>query len=567
MDEATLGPAPRSARVARAMVLAMLAILVGVIWFGNIGYRTLTEPDEGRYAEIPREMLATGDWVTPHLNGIPYLEKPPLQYWVTAAAYSVFGVSTWVSRLWTVFTGLLGIAVTYALGRSLWGARAGEFAALIAASCPLYFLIGHINLLDIGFAFFLNAGVACFLMAQRAGGAAQGYAKDLGAQRRWMWLCWTALGLGFLQKGVAALALPVIALAAYSLICRDMAPWKRLHLLAGLVIVATVTLPWLVMVSLRNPEFSQFFFVHEHLERFTTTIHRRVEPWWFFVPILAVGILPWISMIARAVVNRWREPVVPGEFHVEKFLVIWAATIVVFFSLSGSKLTPYIVPAVVPLALVTGRWLQTHGTARTMWPVIVTSVAFLFLLLAFRPLVDRFVQPGMKLDVYLQFGVWAQIAGTVGLAGIALAVFAIRRGSLRIAVAAVAGGFCAALALLMCGSNSLEALRGGPGIASVIRPHLTAETPFYCVGMYLQSLPFALQRTCDVAQYVGEFEVQFAPDTTHWMPGVEEFAARWKPQRSAVAIVSPRVWSQVQATGLKARVLVQTPDVIVIVKP
>lgn len=559
------------------MVLAVLAILVSAIWFGNVGYRTLAEPDEGRYAEIPREMLAAGDWITPQLNGIPYLEKPPLQYWVTAAAYSVLGTSPWVSRLWTVSTGLLGIAVTYALGRAVWGARAGELAALIVASCLLYYLVGHLNLLDVGLAFFLNAAVACFLMAQRADGSIadgsihgatdRGSGNGMGAQRRWMGLCWTALALGFLQKGLVALVLPVIALAAYSLICRDTTPWKRLHPLAGLAIVATVTLPWLIAVSLRYPEFLRFFFVHEHLDRFVTTIHRRTEPWWFFIAVLSVGTLPWTFVIARAVVNLWREPVAPGKLHVEKFLMIWAATIVVFFSLAGSKLAPYIVPAIAPLALVTGRWLQTRATARMVWPAVAASAAVLLLLLALRPLLGQFTQPGVKQDVYLQISAWAQIAGIVGLVGVALAAFAIQRGALRTAVAAVAGGFCAGIALLMCGSNSLEPLRGGTGIANVIRPHLTAETSFYCVGMYWQSLPFALQRTCDVAQYKGEFGVQFAPGTTHWMPSVEGFAARWQPQRSAVAIVSPKVWQQTQATGIAARVLVQSPDVIVIVKP
>jgi 4-amino-4-deoxy-L-arabinose transferase-like glycosyltransferase len=549
------------------MMLAVLAVFVGVVWFGSVGYRTLTEPDEGRYAEIPREMLATGDWITPQLNGMPYLEKPPLQYWMTAAAYSVFGVSAWVSRLWTITTGLLGIAVIYALGRSLWGAQAGEFAALIAASCPLYFLVGQINLLDTGFAFFLTAGLACFLMAQRVSGSGHDSAKGPDVRRRWMWACWATLALGFLQKGLAALVLPVIALAAYSLVSRDTRPWKRLHLLAGLAIIGSVTLPWLIAVSLRNPEFLRFFFIHEHLVRFTTTIHRRTEPWWYFIGILTIGILPWIPVIARALVNRWRDPAPPGGFHVEKFLVIWAATIVVFFSLSGSKLAPYIVPAIAPLALVAGRWLQVRGAARLMWPVVAISATFLLSLLILRPLVGGLMQPGLKQEVYLQLGAWAQIAGIAGVAGVVIAAFAIQRGTLRIAVAAAAGGLCTTMAVLICASNALEPLRGGSGIAHAIRPHLTAETPFYCVGMYWQSLPFVLQRTCDVAQYQGELGVQFAPGTTHWMPGIDEFAARWKPQRSAVAVVNPKVWPQVQATGLVARVLVQEPNVIVIVKP
>jgi 4-amino-4-deoxy-L-arabinose transferase-like glycosyltransferase len=125
------------------------------------------QPDEGRYAEIPRQMLASGDWTVPQLNGLPYVEKPPLQYWATAAAYAVFGVHDWVSRLWNLLLGVAGVVAVGAAGHRLFGARAGWYAALVLMSAPLYLLVGQINLLDMGLTFFLTAALLCFVLAQQ----------------------------------------------------------------------------------------------------------------------------------------------------------------------------------------------------------------------------------------------------------------------------------------------------------------------------------------------------------------------------------------------------------------
>ena len=141
------------------LLTILLAAFIAAVWFAGPHLRTLTEPDEGRYAEIPREMLATGDWITPHLDGIPYLEKPPLQYWATAVAYRVLGESAWVSRLWTAGLGFLGLGTVYFLAKRLFGVLAARFASLILASCPLYVVLGQISVLDMGLAFFLTCAL------------------------------------------------------------------------------------------------------------------------------------------------------------------------------------------------------------------------------------------------------------------------------------------------------------------------------------------------------------------------------------------------------------------------
>src|SRR5256885_15405824 len=149
----------------RNRLLALLAAF-SLLWFCNLGYRPLVKPDEGRYAEISREMVASGDWVTPRLNGYKYFEKPALQYWATAAAYEVFGVNEASARLWTALTGFLGVLLVFFTGRRLFGPAAGLYAAAVTASAFLYAFIGHFNTLDMGLTFFLTLAVCAFLHAQ-----------------------------------------------------------------------------------------------------------------------------------------------------------------------------------------------------------------------------------------------------------------------------------------------------------------------------------------------------------------------------------------------------------------
>ena len=148
-----------------------LIIAVTVIWFSNLEYRILIKPDEGRYAEIPREMVASGDWTTPRLNDLKYFEKPPLQYWATATAYTLFGEHQWTARLWTALTGFAGILLVWFAGLRLFGGEAANYAAMLAGSSMLYVLMAHFNSPDMGVTFFLTLGIVGLLIAQQREGS------------------------------------------------------------------------------------------------------------------------------------------------------------------------------------------------------------------------------------------------------------------------------------------------------------------------------------------------------------------------------------------------------------
>jgi 4-amino-4-deoxy-L-arabinose transferase-like glycosyltransferase len=290
-----------------------LLVAVALIWFANLEYRTLIKPDEGRYAEIPREMVASGDWVTPRLNELKYFEKPPLQYWATAAAYTLFGEHQWTSRLWTGLTGFAGILLVWFAGLRLFGREAAGYAALLLSSSLLYVLMGHINTLDMGVTFFLTLGIVGLLLGQAQ--------ADRKKQRNWMMLAWAGLALAVLSKGLMGLVLPGAALFIYCVVQRDFGVLKRMHWLPGLAVFFVITVPWFVLVMKANPEFFERFFIYEHYTRFTTKDLGRYQPWYYFIPILLAGALPWTVLMFDTMFRTLRNSGLPDKmFNTRRFL-------------------------------------------------------------------------------------------------------------------------------------------------------------------------------------------------------------------------------------------------------
>src|SRR3989454_11785974 len=317
--------------------IASAFLICALLWFAGLEYRGLFMPDEGRYADIGREMLDSSDWVTPRHNGIKYLEKPPLQYWATAGAFALFGTDEWTARLWPALTGFLGILLAAFAGLRLAPGSPWIVTALTVAGCWGYFLGGQFLPLDMGLTFFLTAALLGFLLSRRADVPPR-------AERGWMMLAWAAMACAVLSKGLIGIVLPALALLVYVVIERDRALLRRLHWAPGLWVFGAIVLPWFVLVQHRNPEFFHFFFIHEHFERYLLPHHHRPGPWWYFAPVLLIGLLPWTPSIPAALARGWRAPASPG-FRLDRFLVIWAGVVVLFFSASHSKLPGYVLPA------------------------------------------------------------------------------------------------------------------------------------------------------------------------------------------------------------------------------
>jgi 4-amino-4-deoxy-L-arabinose transferase-like glycosyltransferase len=443
-------------------------------------------------------------------------------------------------------------------GRRLYGELAGLHAALILGSGTLFYLLAHINTLDMGLTFYLTAAMLSFVFAQRDTASAS-------IRRYCMWLTWLMLGLATLQKGLVAVALPGFALVLYTLVQRDWRLWLRLQLLAGLVLVLAVNLPWWLLMAKRNAGFVDFFFVHEHYTRFVTTEHGRSQPWWYFGALLSVGLLPWIAPVIRGALSGWRAP--PQQFSVERFMLLWSAAVFIFYSPSGSKLAPYILPMIPPLALLAGRFLAALEPAAGA----LTSTLLLSAVMAIGLMSLPLVAAHLKLPVehrggYEKIAELGLLAGMLLALATALAAVLARRRARLSAVATLATGLMASLALFTNGSNELERWRGGTLLAADIAPHLAADTPLYCLDMYPQTTIFTLARTCVVVGDYGELETQFDDGEVNWLPA-EAFIAAWRAAPRAVAVIDPATWPRWQALQIPANIVATKPYAIVITKP
>lgn len=517
-------------------------VLLAVAWFATTPVRPMLDPDEGRYAEIPREMLASGDWITPRFDGLKYFEKPPLQYWATAAVYAAAGLSEWSSRLWSVGLALGCLALACAWTGALFG-RGAALAALTALAVSPYFLIvGHLNLLDAGLTFWLTASVFAFTRAQTAAPAS-------AAERNWMLAAWAAAALAVLSKGIVVGVLAGGALIVYTLIERDARPWRRLHAAAGLPLLLVLAAPWFIAVSVRNPGFASFFFVHEHFTRFLTTVHQRVEPWWYFLPLLLLGVLPWIGPLARAAGPAWREaPAGVTGFKPRRFLLIYAAVTLVFFSASGSKLAPYILPMFPVLAALAGAhaaepWRLAKQAARIGAGLVVLIAVAAVVYSARR---NAFV-PGQAL-------LWLAAAALIALLA-PLATLRFARLEAPTATVVTAAAAILAWQCLLCAYAVIPPARSARDLVAATRPAVGAQTRLYSVGQYRETISPYLGRTLTLVGYEGELAFGLAAEPGRQELSVGAFKALWGTSCDAVAFFDPGIWDSWRRQGFPGRVL------------
>jgi 4-amino-4-deoxy-L-arabinose transferase-like glycosyltransferase len=543
-------------------------LLIVLIWFANLEYRTLIKPDEGRYAEIPREMVVSGDWVTPRLNDLKYFEKPPLQYWATATAYTVFGEHQWTSRLWAGLTGFAGLLLTWFAGQRLFGREAANYAAALLGSSMLYVMMGHINTLDMGVTFFITLGVLAFLLAQQAH-ASLGRHRELQAARNWMLLAWAGMALAVLSKGLMGIVLPGTAVFLYCLVQRDFNLLKRMHWLSGLAVFLLITAPWFYLVMKANPEFFQRFFIYEHYTRFATKELGRYQPWYYFVPILLAGALPWTVLLFDTLFHPGRSTARSGSykpFNASVFLLIWAVFIYVFFSISDSKLPSYLLPMFPALALLMGRRLVEIRERLLFWYIApVVPVGLVFLVLAIN--VGKFADTPNQIALYPHYRIWLVTASLILLAGLLSGMILLWKGKKSPAVLIIALTALLATQIGVSGYNTVARERSAKHIAEAIRAEVKPNIPFYSVLTYEQTLPFYLKRTFTLVQYQDEMGFGILQEPQRWVPTLDAFSKVWAAQPEALAIMQVQVYPILQQMGLPMKIIFADTQHIVVKKP
>ena len=380
----------------RARISDLLLIFaVGMLLYFSLAFtRPLASPDEGRYSEIPREMAESGDWVTPRLNGVQYFYKPPMFYWMQTLSIEAFGVNRMSLRFPNSLMAVLGLAISYLAVSSISGRRAGLLSAAVLATSLFYFAMGNIITLDMTVSVFITASLFCFLLAW--------HCEDSGRKRGLLWLLFFAFcALSVMTKGLIGIVIPAGVIFLYLLVLNPFESLKKIRKAdfawwaIGILIFALIAVPWHVLATIANPPteaaegilsknpngqgFFWYYIINEHFLRYLDAeVSNRYEPFYFFWVLAPVGFIPWIVLLPRAVWNNlkeawtklsWKSVEDLSEFldALEHgwaklrrenpqfiFYVIWILFILLFFSMSKSKLVPYILPIYPALAAIVG---------------------------------------------------------------------------------------------------------------------------------------------------------------------------------------------------------------------
>ncbi len=541
---------------ARVSALAAACLLLAALWFVMLGHRPLYDPDEGRYAEIPREMLAHSEWVVPTLNGFVYIEKPPLEYWATALAFEVFGETEWSARLWSGTTGLATLALIGLFVARRRGIEAGLLAGLLSGSTLMMQLMGHELTLDMGLTFFLTAALFAFIEAQR---------RERATHRTlYLTAMWIALGFAVLTKGLVALLLPVMTLAIYRVLpglSHDRPrPAMAFGFRWGIPLLIAMVMPWFILIQQRVPEFFDFFVIHEHFQRYLTPEAARSGPWWIFVVVLMVGSLPWLPMVvarSRTIFASRRTDV-----RLERILLLTsAAVILIFFSISHSKLVPYILPLFpIILALAFAYGPENRRCAR--WSIVCSAaVAAVGMLSAIVMGVSTSPTALVSEGFMIAAGAIAAVISGVGVAAVALRYNAITLSSI-----CLAAGWIVAAQFALHGSPQIDRYYSKRSISErmVNLGATRSDANVFAVGTYDPSLSFYLHREIQLVQYKGEMSFGIDRSRGNYLSSLDDFAAAWQASSKAFAYVDAHSLDAVTSLHLPMKIIDQDPHGVII---
>ena len=466
-----------------------LLLLAALTFFAGLGRGAITDSDEAFYAESSREMVASGDWLTPHYNYEPRFQKPVLYYWLTSATYLVTGPSEFGARLWAAIAGLGLVLVTAAAGRRWYDEATGLLAGAIVATSFGYFSIGRMALPDLPLTFCITLAIWAALVSTL---------EQERNPRKFVILAAVGLGLGFLMKGPVGIIIPLLVIVPVLMIERRSIALEPSDILLGFVTMLAIALPWYVVMWITHGNsYLQSFFIGDNFERFATDRFNDPRPWWFYLPVVAGGMLPWtpLALAWLGPITQWlrgRRSI--GTIDLR--LLMWAVLPLAFYSLSVGKQPRYVLPVLPPLALLlassiierTQEWRGFDGvrsSPRRALPVVAGSLLSGLFFVTLGVLLYR-AQP-LLINVQPAFTTIA--AALVVIAGAFVMLVSVssqwRIAPLVIAIAAAVTLPAAQYGALSGGSE--DTVRQ---MAQLVQRHRTAAEPVGTLGVFVRNLVF-----------------------------------------------------------------------------
>lgn len=506
----------------------LLSFILGLFYFFYLGSYPLFTPDEGRYSEVAREMLVTGDFVTPKVNGITFLDKPILYYWLQAIAISLFGLKEWALRFFPCLFGLIGILSTYVSGRLLYDRKTGLLAAAILATSPLYFIGAHYANLDLEVSTWISLSLFAFLIALRQN------------KPRWSYLILAYIfsACAFLTKGMIGIAFPVGIIGIWLFSLRRFQVFKTMRLDIGLIIFLAITTPWYYLAQKANPDFFNYFFVTQQITRFLSGADfNNKTPIWFYIPVIALGFFPWSIFLLQVAIDRIKKIRHSlTDYQIDLYLLIWISLIFLFFSVPHSKIITYILPIFPPLALLTARTLKEHWLTKTsnryFSSGLIVSASLLAISILYLPLIN-----GLSIDADFHF--YLNMIASILIACALLAIMAIKEKKLTMLVSICLAGSALVLFTLNMGAEHLNNT-STKKLSTKLTPLLKPDDEIVNYYKFYQDLPLYLQKRVTIVADWTDPDIIFKDNwlremwygrkfqrDTSWLIDETDFWQRW----------------------------------------
>lgn len=550
-----------------------LIIFIGVFYALWIGSHALFTPDEGRYSEVAREMVATGDYITPRLNGVAFLDKPALYYWLQASAIKIFGLKEWALRFWPATLGILGSLVIYITGRFLFSRRTGLLSAVILATSPLYYGAAHYANLDLEVAVLVGNSLLCFIAGIQ--NASPRVKNNL------LIAAYVFAGLAALTKGLIGIVFPALIIGTWIILLNRWNTLLRMRLFTGMVIFFSITIPWYVLVQKANPEFLHFFFVTQQVSRFLTTqAFNSKAAVWFYVPVVLAGFFPWSIFLIQSVAQKLKRVWGDRKAHAtDLFLLLWLFIVFVFFSIPRSKTVGYILPIFPVMALLVGDYLSQLWNKPKTAGIYGGIGAFIILCagvsLAFfvAPHFSESLEIPVTLLSYLRtMGVILVIAGLVN-------IYLLRRLQLAKVFSCMAATIVVLLLIFIVSAGAINDKSIKP-MALTLKTHLQPNDEVIAFYKYYQDLPIYLERritivadwhAADIAEndnWLREMWYGMVfQNTSDWLIEEDTFWKRWNSEKRLYVLTNQGYYENLKKKTQVYKVSEQSDVVLLTNKP